>query len=609
MICIFPDPYLDELLYSVCARYAALMDYPNRITATRDFFGDGVSAAVVDLPNPVGHLLGVLPHGHLYSVNELIYQHTHYPFYAPFLPSGRALQLRDTMREGGENRVAERIGILADRLKMPARLRFCPICVEQDRAALGETYWHRIHQIPGVEVCPHHEVLLEESGALWRNPRNPGEPSAAEYSVPNVPGRTLDTSEKTQFIQLKIAHQALLLLERPRGLVDGEALQRRYHNLLLRQGLAYYNGQVRTAQLVRKLLDYYPGELLVHLGCEIKNLYSNWLTRLLHTHKAGVTQHPLRHILFLIFIGCSVEELFDSFAEFNPFGAEPWPCLNHASGHYAEPRITSCQIRDGEKKNVGKPVGTFTCACGFIYTRTGPAQSEGDRFKWTSIQSYGAEWNKLLKQLWVDTSVTLRQVAQKLGVNELTVKRRAISLGLTFPRPTPGIPRPSEEISDRYKIKQPTRRKPLNTIGRNLRPSPLRKKLSQETRINWEEQDLILSAAVKNAASQIRSATVPTRVSITAIVRLVRHRAWFEKKLEKLPITSVMLTTYLESFENYSVRRIWWATNSFRNEGRTPSRAMLASRAKIRGRSISKSVRIQAALDSALAYLNRNRNG
>lgn len=27
----------------------------------------------------------------------------------------------------------------------------------------GETYWHRIHQVPGVNVCPKHKTLLEDS--------------------------------------------------------------------------------------------------------------------------------------------------------------------------------------------------------------------------------------------------------------------------------------------------------------------------------------------------------------------------------------------------------------------------------------------------------------
>ena len=165
MICIFSDPHPDELLYSVCARYNALMDYPNSVTATHDFFGDGAIAAVIDLPNRIDHLIAALPLGHLYSADKLIYQHTHYPFYAQFLPPSRALLVKNTMREGGQNRVAERIGLSADRLKMPTHLRFCPSCVAQDRADFGETYWHRVHQIPGVTPSKEQNERESEIGA------------------------------------------------------------------------------------------------------------------------------------------------------------------------------------------------------------------------------------------------------------------------------------------------------------------------------------------------------------------------------------------------------------------------------------------------------------
>jgi hypothetical protein len=494
-------------------------------------------------------------------------------------------------------------------LKMPTRLRFCPCCVEQDRSNFGETYWHRIHQVPGVEVCPHHVTFLEESNTLWRNLRNPGEAFAAEHSINDTPARAIDTSEHIQSIQLNIARQALWLLESSAGSVGGQTLGRRYHNLLLRLGLAYYNGQVRTAQLTKNFLAFYSSEFLESLGCDVRNPYSSWLMRLLRTHKSEVAQHPLRHILFLISIGGSAPEVLESFVEFKPFGDGPWPCLNHASGHFAEPRIHSYRVNDGEKKNLGKPTGTFSCACGFIYTRTGPDRSEADRPRWTSVRAYGAEWENLLERLWGDTSLTLRQVAQELGVNELTVKRRAINLDLPFPRPSLGITQPGKEIPDRYKIKQPVQRKSVNTNVRNSRLSPLKKKLTSKTHINWEKQDLILSEAVRNAVSQIRSAAIPRRVSITAIVRLVGCRAWLEKNLDKLPLTSGVFATHLESFENYSVRRILWATDSFRNEGGRPSRAMLSSRAKIRGRLVSGSARIQAALDSALADINRSLEG
>jgi Tn7-like transposition protein D len=407
---------------------------------------------------------------------------------------------------------------------------------------------------------------------------------------------------------------------------------------LLKQGLAYYSGQIRTSQLIQKFQDYYPNELLKRLGCEIINLYSNWLLRLLHLHKAEVAQHPLRHILLLILIRRSLEDVLGSFVELKPFGDKPWPCLNYASGHYAEPRVVACRVTDGLKRNKGKPVGTFSCSCGFVYTRTGPDKPEEDRFKWTSIQAYGMEWENQLKQFWDDTSLTLRQVALKLGVNELTVKRRAISLSLIFPRPNPGSLHSSGKILARYKIKRKTNqeiqtirretlldlinenpmasRAELNTLAPTLIKwlrqwdrewldnslPPVKEKKLQLVTVNWKEQDLLMSEAVKKAASHIRFATdPPKRTSITAIVTLTGHRSWIEKNLDKLPLTSQALNTHLESFEDYLIRRIDWAAKSFRKDGVRPSRAKLSFEAGVKGRLLSKSKRIQTALDSALS--------
>lgn len=639
MICVFPDPYPDELLYSLCARYSDMMAYPNSATVTSDFFGEGTISAVVDLPNRLNHLVRELPPGHLYSVEELIYRNTQYPFYAPFLPHNRALIVRDTMGEGGQNRVKELIGLTADRLGMPTHLRFCPPCAAQDKEVYGEIYWHRIHQLPGVDVCPHHAVFLEDSKALWRNQSNPREAFSATRSVYDTSAKPVDTFDHAQHIQLKIARQAWWLLEHTGGTFGGMNLRFRYHDLLLRKGLAYYGGQIRTTQLVRKFLDYYPRELLVRLGCAIENSSSNWLLRLLHASKAEVAHHPIRHILLLIFIGSSPAEVFNSFTEYSPFGKGPWPCLNHASGHYSELRVIECRIKQGEKKNAGKPAGTFCCPCGFSYTRIGPDQTEEDRFNWSSIQAYGMQWERKLKELWEDPSLTLKEVAQKLGVNELTVKRRAISMRLTFPRQAAWSSHASRTIPDRYRIKskphqeiRDTKREDLLSLLHNnpqasrtdfqaLAPSlidwlrqhdrawldttlpPIKKKQPPKTSVEWGKIDLMLSESVNNAASQIRSDAQPRRVSITAIIRIVGHRTWLEKKLDKLPLTSQALATHLESFEDYSIHRIVWASNFFREKGVAPSQAMFSRRAGVRGRLASNGERARAELDSALATL------
>ena len=43
------------------------------------------------------------------------------------------------------------------------RLRYCPICARKDREKYGETYWHRRHQIRGLNVCSQHGCRLVDS--------------------------------------------------------------------------------------------------------------------------------------------------------------------------------------------------------------------------------------------------------------------------------------------------------------------------------------------------------------------------------------------------------------------------------------------------------------
>ena len=42
-------------------------------------------------------------------------------------------------------------------------MRYCPLCAAADREQHGETYWHRKHQLPGVEICLEHRCRLENS--------------------------------------------------------------------------------------------------------------------------------------------------------------------------------------------------------------------------------------------------------------------------------------------------------------------------------------------------------------------------------------------------------------------------------------------------------------
>ncbi len=636
MIACFPDPHPDELLYSVCARFDGEMIYPDRGTAAQRMFGVRHNPSI-DLPNRIDHLIGSILPPHCYTADGLIDDNTLLPFYAPFVPSERALAVRKEMRKSGSH-IYERLGITAGGLRQPLSLKFCPECVAADREKVGQTYWHRVHQLPGIEVCPDHAVFLE-SGTPWLTSKNGYGVMAAEGAVCSVNLRALDLTDRRHAALLQIAKGAAWLLKwRCQGM-NLEQLRERYYNILLRRGLAFYNGRIRSSELTEKFVGFYTPALLESLQCSIGNQNNHWLMRLVRTGRTGVAQHPLRHLLLMTFLGTTPEEVFTRFEEFKPFGDGPWPCLSKASGHYRLPRATCCRVEDGFKKNYGKPVGTFICECGFSYTRTGPDLTEEDRYKSSSTQSYGPVWEQSLQELWVDMSVTIREIAGKLGVGQMTVIRRAILLGLAYPRDASKSQPADKALPKRYLIV----RKPIDeettarreqlvalrkdnpTAGRlqlqKLAPSlldwlrrydaewleghlpPISESNLRPVRLDWDDWDRKLAVEVEAAASVVRNSEGrPVRVSMTAIVNIVGHRAWFEKKLDRLPLTTEVVNKHLESHEDYFIRRVRWAENYCRERGIISTRHKLESLAGTENR-VGKTKKVEAAIEAALKCL------
>ena len=64
--------------------------------------------------------------------------------------------------------------------------------------------------------------------------------------------------------------------------------------------------------------------------------------------------------------------------------------------HYREAVIERCRITNGQKHNKGRPLGMFSCRCGFRYLRVGPDKDDNDRYGFTRVDSYGAFGSRTL---------------------------------------------------------------------------------------------------------------------------------------------------------------------------------------------------------------------
>lgn len=639
MIGIFPDPYPDEIFYSICARLCERAGYSGNRVAMQDLFGYETTVASVVLPSHLDDFISRLPPGCMYTSDYLIAEHTLLPFYSPFLPPERLNHLHQDICGKNGPGLHMRSGIMASRVPLPEWLRYCPQCVIEDKKNFGECYWHRVHQVSGVEICPLHEMPLQNSCVRARNKQTRHEYIPAQRALQNSEPDLSDSRSLYHGILLNIAQDAYWLLRQYQENQDLRSLQIRYRKLLSKVDLATYRGRVDVSMFMQMFKEHYPSPLLHLLHCELEEgVQETWLLRLIRTPDGA--QHPLHHLLLMHFLGCTAEDFFDLSAEIKPFGNGPWPCLNPTCHYYRQAFIKECQIEYSQYTS-GKPVATFSCVCGFSYSRVGPDKTEEDLFRRSRINAFGVTWETRLQELWGDKTVSLRAIARQLEVDPLTVKRQAARSGLPFPRPArkclgpkgfqktlPILAQASEEV-----ILETKRTLWLATIeaypkagikilrGKEpglytwlyrhdkkwLREHTLsHKKLRQRScRVDWEARDRQLAIEAKTAALRLKNFTErPVHLTKSAIGREIGQLALLQQHIDKLPCTAAVLGELVETREEFAIRRILWTMKTFHQRHIYPARWLFIRKAGVTH--LLKHPVISNAINEALDALKSN---
>lgn len=160
MIAYLPSIYPDELVYSWFCRYYVHSGCLSHKMALQELYCKRSD-------NPSKEFIGNLKPearekiGWMYPLDKLVLEHTMYPQYARFVP----LEQKKTalFRLGHDSCDIHHLFAVLPRGEGEQYLRFCPLCVKEDRETYGETYWHRKHQIRNMSICTKHKCRLMES--------------------------------------------------------------------------------------------------------------------------------------------------------------------------------------------------------------------------------------------------------------------------------------------------------------------------------------------------------------------------------------------------------------------------------------------------------------
>ncbi|MEH1798458.1 MAG: TnsD family Tn7-like transposition protein [Nostoc sp.] len=431
MIGWFPDPYPDELFYSVCARYSERMSYKHKKYLYQELFGKSCysisSFVYLYLATRLNYLITSLPPGNHYTANKLIDEHTLFPFYSAFFSPYLINIVRDTMKQNSPKIPLKSLNIYTRYNKY---LRFCPQCILEDKKQFGECYWHRVHQAPGVEICLMHSIILQKIEVGEYSTKT--EFIVAKKTINIQVNNHLELSNNNFKHFLRLAYNIDCILKHPNAIFFGDSIRRVYIKLLYKKyGRLDFKDKSFLNKVLNDFRNYYSTPFLQMFRSDFAKS-SNWLIDIFFLD--GKINNPLRQLLLIIFLESTVEDFFKISLEYKPFGTDYCPCINRGS-KYLQQILIKDKYQYADYSNNTKKVTEFRCICGCISSeRTFNRIDEYQLPISENKVKYSSAWEYALKKLWKNKEFSLTEIAQYLGVTEETIECQVAYLKLPLLR-------------------------------------------------------------------------------------------------------------------------------------------------------------------------------
>lgn len=287
----FPIPYNKELLYSTIARAGIRHGLTSPKQLLDEVFNSRGVIATLDLPNHISSILKWLPSE--FNAEKLIYNHTLFPIYAPFIPEDRRQKCLEWMLEKSQGAIHVALGVSASRIKISRFIRYCPKCVIQQKLNYGEYFWYREWQITGIETCSIHKTLALINTKISRAGVERHRFIAA--SPENCP--VIVQSQK-EIISRWIGRQVQQLLMMPAEQSASFAQWTKYYQELAHQfGFVRGNAQIEHQKIKEQVLQVWPKSWLIKYGLTFNthDNQSDWLCSLFRKHRKSFSY--LEHIV------------------------------------------------------------------------------------------------------------------------------------------------------------------------------------------------------------------------------------------------------------------------------------------------------------------------
>lgn len=606
---VFPIPYPDEVLYSVLCRCWIRMGRPAPRAMTEALYGVRRSASVLT-PQYLERIATLLPNGVGITSKYFLNNTTVFPYFHPFLTEKRRATFQSYFMNSIPSDRSQYFTLGIGKLRQPKaiHLRFCRSCWKDDEEIYGEPYWRRLHQLPGVLMCPVHNELLMESPVSMHMAKDLYFP--ADMRLSEISAVCGDFSSAIAEKLISVAKDSDWLLKN--GLKHGpyEDTYARYTRYFYAKGFSGNLGQVRHQNIYTALQDYFGIEFLQLLNAYDESFHTSWTARIPH-HQNGL-QHPMYHILLTKLLAGGAEVFFrEDHPDILPFGPAPWPCHNPVCPSYMKDVIEQFDANP----YAGYMHARFKCPiCGMIYLRK-RAMSKNEQYsRRPKIFDYGPLWRDTLRECLIERRMTARETCNFMGCDFYTVNRYALQLELLSPDEVylyehksraKLILDPSPSVTE-GDLRTQYRQQWTELIEKN--PTAIRSQLmamaqkcyqwlrnndvewyeevsppAKYANFDWIQKDAITVEKIRSAyQSLLHTDGKPKWVNKNA---LIRESGAFNlssrKALSKMPQTFALLDEVLETRQTWHKRKIVWAIQELCAKGKMLTPNMILQKACI----------------------------
>lgn len=294
MIAYFPEIYPDELVYSQLARYYEKSGYMAYIYAAEELYVRKTVKTSIEFLNELTPA-AVERLTKNTSMKKMVLRHTMFPYYARFMEKERRQSAFEAMITLDKSSYGT-LRVCKQKTNKKVRyLRYCPLCVTEDREMYGETFWHREHQLLHVNVCPVHGCYLVDSSVEISSNGSP-RLVTAEAEVKDTVHAEYPQNEREWNVARYVAEVFQADIDFESDVTAGKFLHSKMANTKYRAG----RGQLRNMTLLQAdFAEYY------------KELPDIQFTELWQLQKVmtGHNTNTYEVCLLSMFLGVSAEEL------------------------------------------------------------------------------------------------------------------------------------------------------------------------------------------------------------------------------------------------------------------------------------------------------------